>query len=172
MSTNRIAERAGVSIGTLYEYFPNKQAILVALAREQLSADERTLLAHTQPIPGEPLPTFVRRLVSAVLALHAHEYQIRRAAMGEQAQGHRPEHSQLNEAVTTHVANALEQLEHPVSELARFTLTRAVLGAVHAAMHERPALLTEPVFERQVTALALAALHALREPAASFKPEP
>ena len=31
-TTNRIAATAGVSIGTLYEYFPNKESLLVALA--------------------------------------------------------------------------------------------------------------------------------------------
>src|SRR5471032_3642943 len=32
-TTNRIAERAGFSIGTLYQYFPSKEAIVVALVR-------------------------------------------------------------------------------------------------------------------------------------------
>src|SRR5262245_59925766 len=41
LNTNRIAERAGVSIGTLYEYFPNKDAILIAMARQRLAKDER-----------------------------------------------------------------------------------------------------------------------------------
>ncbi|MGV0912578.1 TetR/AcrR family transcriptional regulator [Martelella sp. FOR1707] len=35
LNTNRIAERAGVSIGTLYQYFPDKHAILVALIRRE-----------------------------------------------------------------------------------------------------------------------------------------
>ena len=34
-TTNRIAERAGFSIGTLYQYFPSKEAIVVALVRRQ-----------------------------------------------------------------------------------------------------------------------------------------
>ncbi len=38
LNTNRIAERAGVSIGTLYQYFPDKQAILVALIRRERQA--------------------------------------------------------------------------------------------------------------------------------------
>ena len=36
-TTNRIAERAGVSIGTLYQYFPSKEAIAVALLETYLS---------------------------------------------------------------------------------------------------------------------------------------
>lgn len=38
LSTNRIAERAGVPIGSLYQYFPNKEAILVALAERERQA--------------------------------------------------------------------------------------------------------------------------------------
>src|ERR671936_341950 len=36
-TTNRIAERAGVSIGTLYQYFPNKDAIVMELARRHIA---------------------------------------------------------------------------------------------------------------------------------------
>src|SRR5262245_35927574 len=43
LNTNRIAERAGISIGTLYEYFPNKDAVLVAMARRRLAEDERVV---------------------------------------------------------------------------------------------------------------------------------
>ncbi len=40
-STNRIAEVAGVSVGSLYQYFPNKQSLVVAL----LDAHGRTMIA-------------------------------------------------------------------------------------------------------------------------------
>src|SRR5947207_4379776 len=36
-TTNRIAERAGVSIGSLYQYFPNKDAIVAELARRHIA---------------------------------------------------------------------------------------------------------------------------------------
>ena len=52
ISTNKIAKRAGVSIGSLYQFFPNKEAIFVALEErliEQLSLEVgRTMLAHSE----------------------------------------------------------------------------------------------------------------------------
>ena len=48
ITTNKIADRAGVSIGSLYQYFPNKEAILAALIRRERSI----LLADVEMIAG------------------------------------------------------------------------------------------------------------------------
>jgi AcrR family transcriptional regulator len=42
-TTNRIAKVAGIGIGSLYEYFPNKRALLVALAERHVSLAESAL---------------------------------------------------------------------------------------------------------------------------------
>jgi AcrR family transcriptional regulator len=42
-TTNRVAREAGVSIGSLYEYFPNKQALLMALAERHVALAEQLL---------------------------------------------------------------------------------------------------------------------------------
>ncbi|TMZ52891.1 TetR/AcrR family transcriptional regulator, partial [Klebsiella pneumoniae] len=61
-TTNKIAERAGVSIGSLYQYFPNKEALLAALAQEHLETATASLIqafaraAEQHP----PLHTLVR----------------------------------------------------------------------------------------------------------------
>lgn len=44
-NTNAVAQRAGVSIGTLYRYFPDKQAILQALAQRETEAHRRAVMA-------------------------------------------------------------------------------------------------------------------------------
>jgi len=36
LTTTRIAERAGVSVGTLYQYFPNKSSLIQALLKKHL----------------------------------------------------------------------------------------------------------------------------------------
>jgi AcrR family transcriptional regulator len=64
-TTNRIAKVAGVSIGTLYEYFPNKDALLLALAEQHVAEAESgigTALKERDPLQMLPL------LQEAVLA--------------------------------------------------------------------------------------------------------
>jgi AcrR family transcriptional regulator len=72
-TTNRIAEAAGVSIGTLYDYFPNKQALLVALAERHVTEAEREVDAalHAQL----PTPALLAALQRAVVASHRYPSQ-------------------------------------------------------------------------------------------------
>jgi AcrR family transcriptional regulator len=68
-TTNRIAVLAGVSIGTLYEYFPNKQALLAELAERHVAvADAGISAVLAQQQAGTP--EFLRGLQAAVLASH------------------------------------------------------------------------------------------------------
>lgn len=72
-TTNRIAATAGVSVGSLYQYFPNKDAILVELVDAHIEAGAAALLAA---LPGDqgwevPLDEVVGPVVGAMVALHA-----------------------------------------------------------------------------------------------------
>ena len=67
LTTNRVAEVAGVSIGTVYQYFNDKSELLDALAaREVRALSDSVLAALTGPAPAEPGGR-VRALVRAVL---------------------------------------------------------------------------------------------------------
>ncbi len=82
-TTNRIAVRAGVSIGSLYEYFPNKEAILVALV-EQHMAEGAALLGELLGAPPEgDLRALVRRFVAAMVRLHARDPKLHRVLFEE-----------------------------------------------------------------------------------------
>src|SRR5436190_3384370 len=69
-STNRIAEAAGVSVGSLYQYFPSKEAFVLALferhCEEIARIVERALMAEA----SAAIPDLVRSLVRGLLEAH------------------------------------------------------------------------------------------------------
>jgi AcrR family transcriptional regulator len=75
-TTARVAEKAGVSVGSLYQYFPNKAAILFRLQSDewrQTSALLRTILEDT----GKPPPKRLRTLVHAFIRSECDEAAVR-----------------------------------------------------------------------------------------------
>ena len=84
-TTNRIAERAGVSIGTLYQYFPNKDAILLALTERHLREGERTLVPVLAELNEHPPPVrlALERILQALLDLHRHQPALHRVLFEE-----------------------------------------------------------------------------------------
>jgi AcrR family transcriptional regulator len=73
LTTNSIAERAGVNIASLYQYFPNKEAILAELYRRHAAESRAAMLAASQTSGGKghaSTARSIRRLVEALVAAH------------------------------------------------------------------------------------------------------
>jgi AcrR family transcriptional regulator len=71
-TTNRVAERAGVGVGSLYEYFPNKDALLVAVVERELERERSKLLAILEPGPDRrDLAAQLHAFALTVVELHA-----------------------------------------------------------------------------------------------------
>lgn len=87
VTTNHIAEVAGVSIGSVYQYFPDKRAIFEAIHRrhvEQIDRMvERTLVAHA----SSSLEAFVRAMVGAMIDAHAPDPELYALLMTQVAHG-------------------------------------------------------------------------------------
>ncbi|TVQ86606.1 MAG: TetR/AcrR family transcriptional regulator [Deltaproteobacteria bacterium] len=69
-TTNRIAKRAGVSIGTLYQYFRDKDALIEALTERHLRSLVQVAAGPLTGATDLPIPELTRRIVDALIEMH------------------------------------------------------------------------------------------------------
>jgi AcrR family transcriptional regulator len=104
LTTNAVAERAGVSIGSLYQYFPGKAAILAELIRRQRADLLAGIDEAANRKPDGSLEESIRALVDAAVAHQLHRARLARAL--EYAEGILPlteETSALSRAIVERV---------------------------------------------------------------------
>jgi AcrR family transcriptional regulator len=65
LTTTRIAERAGVSVGTLYQYYPNKQSLLFAVLERHMNNVAARVEAACESACHKPLAEMIRETVEA-----------------------------------------------------------------------------------------------------------
>jgi AcrR family transcriptional regulator len=65
LTTTRVAERAGVSVGSLYQYFPNRQALIAAVVERYLAEVFASIEASCRPLAGGRLEDIATGLVDA-----------------------------------------------------------------------------------------------------------
>jgi AcrR family transcriptional regulator len=137
-TTNRIAAEAGLSVGSLYQYFPNKDAILVDLVRRHV-ADGAARLARAVATSADP----VDAAVDAMLANHVDEPRLHQVLFEEAP---RPpellsELHALEDRVVDEVARLLRR-----DRLVAWTAVAMVESLVHRYVSSHPEHLDAPAF--------------------------
>src|SRR5689334_12765314 len=66
-TTNAIAELAGVSIGSLYQYFPSREAIIAELSRRHVEQVLTLIFAEVDALTGTNLRVGARRLIQLMI---------------------------------------------------------------------------------------------------------
>ena len=159
-STNRIADVAGVSIGSLYQYFPNKEA-LVGLALEERIGHMGAVVADgIRALADRPMTSGTRELVGIILLDHARDLPF-------QAQFHelvakvgvmRPYLAYRRDLVTVsrcHLERHGEELGRRDIETAAVVVIDLFDALMHSSIHHFPERLTDPAFADEVTAVLL-----------------
>lgn len=143
MNTNFVAQQAGVSVGSLYQYFPNKESLLNALHNrhaQQMAQSIENILAE----PGElGLRGEVVRLVRAAMAAHEVEPDLHRQLEKERPffEG-LPDDSGLGGEIHRHIQRLLEKYSEDISHsdmaLAAWMIMRMTESLVHTTVLHPP----------------------------------
>src|ERR1700733_14270462 len=76
VSTNHIAQKTGISIGTLYKYYPNKDSILADLSLMYMQQDAELVGAIFDKHQANQLSELLDELVDALMSAHMHDARV------------------------------------------------------------------------------------------------
>lgn len=169
LSTNKVAAAAGFSIGTLYQYFPSKEALLKAMAERGQQMVLQQLEAYLAEMESSAQ---VRELPALDIVRQALHILIEGFAMGKGlgrslvrlwwTQEQPDETASAVRQVSDRLAIFFERIRHPdlppPSAAALFVLTRSVIGTLRSASLEKSPLLGSAALEDGLLKMALALL--------------
>jgi AcrR family transcriptional regulator len=151
-TTNEVAAVAGISVGSLYQYFPNKLALAEALRERHLG---EVLAALPEPGGGAgrvSLALRVARLVEGVIAAHSVDPALHRILLGEVPLVDRAVHEAFEVAYRQRYLGVIQappgMRDEARDAMAAAVLATAVEGVVHAAA--RTGTLASPLLPREL----------------------
>jgi AcrR family transcriptional regulator len=147
-STNRIAEVAGVSIGSLYQYFPSKEALVAAVVdrhSEELSAVTRSALVK---MAARPIEAAAREFVSVAIDAHRVNPKLHGVLAEQIPRVGRLENIEANvrdgyALVRGYLEAHCEEIDVADLDLAAFVVVTVVEALTHAAVLRRPDILAD-----------------------------
>jgi AcrR family transcriptional regulator len=160
-TTNRIAERAGVSIGTLYQYFPSKEALAVALLERHIVETTRQIREWVGHMVAERhgLHDALGDYVEGMFETHAGHPRLQHILLEETPLPQRVHEALLDserQAART-MAGLLglyPEVRHTDLEHAGFLVVQAVESLTHRfAAHPDEQVMDRPAFTRELVAM-------------------
>ncbi|GAB0113694.1 TetR/AcrR family transcriptional regulator [Acidisoma sp. C75] len=150
LTTTRVAERAGVSVGTMYQYYPHKQALLYAVLQSHLDHISAEVEAACLAGRGQSAAEMGERLVQAFLNAKSERLDVTKAlyliAEDLDTRSLLAAASERNVAAAAAMLETAPDADYEDLQAVAFALFSAIAGS------------TRIVFERGVSVTALAAL--------------
>jgi AcrR family transcriptional regulator len=159
-TTNRVAEVAGISIGSLYQYFPNKESLVAALAERHSEAMCRVYTKKAELLLNAPLAVAAEDLVRTNLEVHAADARLHKVLMEEVPRvGALEAVEAIDRKISAVMRGYLEARKDEIApkdlDVATFVLVKLVQVLAHRAVVERPEYLEDDRLIKETTAAVL-----------------
>ena len=163
ITTNRIAEIAGVSIGSVYQYFPDKQAIFVALHQRHIEQIDRMVASKLVEHAASSLDDLMRAMIDGMIDAHSADpelYQLLATEVPHRAEGTHDFAVRLHGAFRLALSSRAHELQkgRDIDQLV-FIVTHMVESLSHGALFRRPSGLSLTAAKTEVVRAVVAYLH-------------
>jgi AcrR family transcriptional regulator len=158
LTSNAVAVKAGVSIGSLYQYFPNKEALVSALIEQHMEEMSAAVLAELTRVANLPVAQAARAVIELTVRAHAVDPELHRVLTEQVPRiGRLAKLKDLDIISRRMVAGLLAARRDEIAvrdpELAALMLVTTIEAVVHRAAFLYPERLADPVLIDEATLL-------------------
>lgn len=156
LTTNAVAAAAGVSIGSLYQYFPNKEALVLALIDRHMEEMNTAILAELTRVANLPVAEAARCVVELTIRVHAIDPDLHRVLTEQVPRiGKLARLREVDEICHRMVAGLLAARRDEIAirdpDVSAFILVSAIESVVHRAALLYPQRLRDPRLVEETT---------------------
>jgi len=161
-TTNHIADRAGVNISSLYQYFPNKLSILEALRARHMAAPDENYAGRLKQLRALPLKEIVQAIVDVAIEMHVSNPTMHKLFLETLPRQTRlPNDHFEDERIAKMAAILLPKSRASKNpDMTLFIARHALSWVLHEAVCERPDWLKDPTFRDELVTLLVNFLRA------------
>lgn len=162
-TTNRVADVAGVSVGSVYQYFPNKESLVVAVMERHQAQLQVAMVERLSQLGDADLSTAVHEMVGAMLEVQRLQPRLHRVLLEQVPRiGATRRLHELNSEYAPMIEAWLEahrdELGITNPSVAAYVLIGAVEGVLSRVLLEKPGWLELGLLKDQLTRLVLSYL--------------
>ncbi|MEE1868012.1 TetR/AcrR family transcriptional regulator [Pseudomonas auratipiscis] len=167
LTVARIAEISGVAVGSIYQYFPNKDAIVALLYERILDQESEELLKVRERLVGVPLKSALRDILANIIRVETRLFKLNKVF-------HLRYHSALHlgmwrgpyqttgEFIEATWLPLLQMYEHEVTTehpaLAAYLLGQGLRSVIRSVLEDMPAQLESSALLDSIVAMAIGCL--------------
>jgi len=154
-STNRVAEVAGVSVGSLYQYFPSKEALVAAVIERHNEEIMQTVRSELADIDALPLAQGVRKLIAVAVQAHRIDPRLHRVLAEQIPRVGRLEkveafNSRNFDLFRAYLESRRDEVDAPDLDLASFVCVTSIEALTHNAVLHHPEMLSDGAMQALV----------------------
>ena len=155
-NTNRVAELSGVSVGSLYQYFPNKAALLYALGEHHANEMAQLAQHHLEDLGDRSILEVLQQIIKAVLAAYAVNpklYRILHQQVPRSEEMQKLDDARIEQMLHSFLALHRDQLRPQNLDITVFIISRTIKALLYDAIADRPNLLKNGELEQELMSM-------------------